>query len=114
MGGKHEVAMHYVVPKDTYDILSFDYSFCTACLPQNLSKQEIERCLKGTHTSLYNDLILRFADIDLKAYDKIVTWHTYDSNSLLLLYFLSTIVNNVEIHHHHRRCFVAMLRCIVC
>ena len=96
--GCMKLALYGTAPKDTYDILSFDYSFCTACLPQNLSSKELERCLKGTHSSLYNNLILRFADIDLKAYDKIVIWHTYDSNSLLLLYFFSTIVEG-DLYH---------------
>ena len=93
-----KLTMYNIAPKGSYDILSFDYSFCTACLPQNLSRQEIVRCLKGTHSSLHNDLVLRFADIDLKAYDKIVIWHTYDSNSLLLLYFFSTIVEG-DLYH---------------
>ena len=96
--GCMKLTMYNIAPKGSYDILSFDYSFCTACLPQNLSKQEIERCLKGTHSSLHNDLVLRFTDIDLKAYDKIVIWHTYDSNSLLLLYFFSTVVEG-DLYH---------------
>ena len=96
--GCMKLSLHGTAPRESYDIFSFDYSFCTACLPQNLSRQEIERCLKGTHSSLYNNLILRFADIDLKAYDKIVIWHTYDSNSLLLLYFFSTIVED-DLYH---------------
>lgn len=96
--GCMKLSLYRTAPKDTYDIQSFDYSFCTACLPQNLSRQEIERCLKGTHSSLYNDLVLRFADIDLNAYDKIVIWHTYDSNSLLLLYFFSSIVKG-DLYH---------------
>ena len=96
--GCMKLSLYRTAPKDTYDIKCFDYSFCTACLPQNLSRQEIERCLKGTHSSLYNDLVLRFADIDLNAYDKIVIWHTYDSNSLLLLYFFSTIVKG-DLYH---------------
>lgn len=96
--GCMKLTLHGTAPRETYDILSLHYSFCTACLPQNQSRQEIERCLKGTHTSLYNDLVLRFADIDLTAYDKIIIWHTYDSNSLLLLYFFSTIVED-DLYH---------------
>lgn len=96
--GCMKLTMYDIAPKGSYDILSFDYSFCTACLPHNLSRQEIERCLKGTHSTLTNDLVLRFADIDLKAYDQIVIWHTHDSNSLLLLYFFSTIVEG-DLYH---------------
>ena len=96
--GCMKLTLYGTAPREAYDILSFHYSFCTACLPQNLSKQELERCLRGTHSSLYNNLVLRFADIDLKAYDKIVIWHTYDSNSLLLLYFFSTIVEG-DLYH---------------
>lgn len=96
--GCMKLSMYGMAPKDSYEILSFDYSFCTDCLPQNLTKQEIERCLNGSHTTLTNDLVLRFADINLKAYDKIVIWHTYDSNSLLLLYFFSTIVEG-DLYH---------------
>lgn len=96
--GCMKLAMYYNAPKDSYEIKSFDYSFCTACLPQNLSRNELERCLEGSHTTLYNDIVLGFADIDLKAYDKIVVWHTYDSNSLLLLYFFSTIVEG-DLYH---------------
>lgn len=91
-------SMYHIYPKGTYDILSFDYSFCTSCLPQDLTRQELERCINGSYTNLNADLILRFADIDLKAYDKIVVWHTYDSNSLLLLYFFSTIVEG-DLYH---------------
>lgn len=96
--GCMKLSMYKLAPKDSFDIMAFDYSFCTACLPKVLSKQELERCLKGTHTTLYNNYVIRFADIDLKAYDKIVIWHTYDSNSLLLLYFFSSIVEG-DLYH---------------
>ena len=96
--GCMKLSMHGIAPKDSYVIMGFDYSFCTACLPRNLSREELERCLKGTYTTLYNDLVMRFADIDLKAYDKIVIWHTYDSNSLLMLYFFSLIIEG-ELYH---------------
>ncbi len=96
--GCMKFAMYDFRPKDSYDIMAFDYSFCTACLPKNLSKQELERCLKGTHTTLYNNLVMRFADIDLSSYNKIVIWHACDSNSLLLLYFFSTVVKG-DLYH---------------
>ena len=96
--GSMKLSMYKLAPKDSFDIMAFDYSFCTACLPRGLSKLELERCLKGTHTTLYNNLVIRFANIDLRAYDKIVIWHTYDSNSLLLLYFFSSIVEG-DLYH---------------
>lgn len=90
--------MPSVAPRGSYDIMGFNYSFCTSCMPKNLSMEELERCLKGTFTNLYNDNVLRFADIKLIDYDKIVVWHTFDSNSLLLLYFFSTIVEG-DLYH---------------
>ena len=85
--GCMKMTLYGTAPRENYDILSFDYSFCTACLPQNLSSKELERCLKGTHTTLYNNLVIRFANIDLRAYDKIVIWHTYDIRSIGLKFF---------------------------
>lgn len=90
--------MPSVAPRGSYDIMSFPYSFCTSCMPKSLSKEEIKRCLKGTFTNLYNDNVFRFADINMADYDKIVIWHGYDSNSLLLLYFFSTIVEG-DLYH---------------
>ena len=96
--GCMKLSMHGIAPKDSYVIMGFDYSFCTACLPRNLSREELKRCISGSHTHLCQDLVLRFADIDLKAFDKVVIWHTYDSNSLLLLYFFSSIVEG-DLYH---------------
>ena len=96
--GCMKLSMHGLAPKDSYAIMGFDYSFCTACLPRNLSREELKRCISGSHTHLCQDLVLRFADIDLKAFDKVVIWHTYDSNSLLLLYFFSSIVEG-DLYH---------------
>ena len=96
--GCMKFSIYGLAPRDGYDIMGFDYPFCTACLPRNLSRDELKRCISGSHNYLYKDLILRFADIDLKAYDKIVIWHTYDSNSLLLLYFFSSIVEGNLYH----------------
>jgi len=41
--GCMKFSMRGLAPKDSYVIMGFDYSFCTACLPRNLSKEELKR-----------------------------------------------------------------------
>lgn len=96
--GSMKYIMQSIAPRSSYDIMGFEYSFCTSCMPKNLSKEELIRCLEGTFTNLYNDNVLRFANLKLNDYDRIVVWHTFDSNSLLLLYFFCSIVEG-DLYH---------------
>ena len=73
--------------KQDNDVLCFDYCFDVDGLPKDLSKGEIERCNNLSHCSLWH-LPDRVA---FDEYSKLIVWHSWDSASLLILYFVCTL-----------------------
>lgn len=73
--------------KKDNDVLCFNYCFDVDGLPKDLSKEEIERCNNLSHCSLW-PLPDRVA---FDEYSKVIVWHSWDSASLLMLYFVCTL-----------------------
>lgn len=102
IAGHQKMTLNTLHPiSDIADYMCINYSFCTDCLPQNLSMAELDRCIKGSHHSCYSSYIKdRWKKLGAKDFNKVVVWHGMDSNSLLLLYFICFVMpDEIEIFH---------------
>ena len=85
--------------RDNVDLEYIDYDMSVYGIPRNLSDEEIERCNNiANYLFLGEEDFNRIKRINFSAYNKIVVWHSWDSKSLLVLYFICSITE-CDIYH---------------
>ncbi len=84
--------------KQKGDIVIFPLNISYRAVPKSLNADEIERCIKQEYVSYANEDIRNFTQIQFDKYKKVIVWHTKDSASLLLLYFICRILPNNNLY----------------
>ena len=97
IGGSIRFVIREIKQKGDIAIFPLNISYCA--VPKSLNADEIERCIKQEYVSYANEDIRNFAQIQFDKYKKIVVWHTKDSASLLLMYFICHILPNNNLYH---------------
>lgn len=94
------------------DVVYLPYELYCNVLPKSLSSEDIEECIKLCPSFLEVDKFREFAKIPFHEYRRVVIWHSYDSNTLMLLYFLSYVLKR-DLHYvnvcHYKRDFIGKL-----
>ena len=85
--------------KQKGDIGIFPLNISYRAVPKSLNADEIERCIKQEYVSYENESIRNFTQIQFDKYKKVIVWHTKDSASLLLFYFICRILPNNNLYH---------------
>lgn len=85
--------------KDNVDFAYLDYDMAQYGVPKDLSDDEVNRCHDiAYYCHLGEGSLKKLRKIDFSLYDKIVVWHDFSSQSLLVLYFICEITNK-DIYH---------------
>ena len=111
--GMAKMAFHEeIFTSKEVDVVYLPYELHCNVLPKSLSNEDIEECIKLCPSFLEVDKFHEFAKIPFHEYRRVVIWHSYDSNTLMLLYFLSYVLKR-DLHYvnvcHYKREFIGKL-----
>lgn len=111
--GMAKMAFHEeIFTSKEVDVVYLPYELHCNVLPKSLSSEDIEECIKLCPSFLEVDKFHEFAKIPFHEYRRVVIWHSYDSNTLMLLYFLSYVLKR-DLHYvnvcHYKREFIGKL-----
>lgn len=75
------------------DVVYLPIDLSTGYLPKDFSDKELCLALASWNNMDYFDVLKSFVKTDFSGYDKVIVWHGWSANDLLLLYLMSILVD---------------------